>query len=68
METEIWMSVLGDYGFPAAVTFYLLYRMEKKLEQINRSVLLLSRQNPPAPEQPSFPLPPRSSKAYMHDH
>ncbi|MBU9711433.1 YvrJ family protein [Evansella tamaricis] len=32
---EIWLSIIGEYGFPIAVTFYLLYRIEKKLDQIN---------------------------------
>ena len=38
---DIWLSVLGEYGFPVAVTFYLLYRIEKKLDQLNHSVLYL---------------------------
>ena len=38
---DIWLSVIGEYGFPVAVTFYLLYRIEKKLDQLNHSVLYL---------------------------
>lgn len=40
---EAWMSLVGDYGFPIVVTFYLLYRIEKKLEQLNQSVLYLGK-------------------------
>ncbi|MDQ0254487.1 hypothetical protein J2S74_001866 [Evansella vedderi] len=40
---EIWMSLVGEYGFPIAVTFYLLYRIEKKLDQLNHSVLYLGK-------------------------
>ncbi|WP_051314775.1 YvrJ family protein [Alteribacter aurantiacus] len=63
MEMDMWLSALGDYGFPAAVTFYLLYRMERKLDQINRSVLLLyQKQTPPAMERALTALPPRTKK------
>lgn len=40
---EAWMSLVGDYGFPIVVTFYLLYRIEKKLDQLNQSVLYLGK-------------------------
>ncbi|PRO64485.1 YvrJ family protein [Alkalicoccus urumqiensis] len=36
---EQWIPLLGEYGFPAAVTFYLLHRVEKKLDRINESIL-----------------------------
>ncbi|WP_096435804.1 YvrJ family protein [Alteribacter populi] len=68
---ETWLGIVVDYGFPMAVTFYLLHRMEKKLDQINRSVLLLhhSRQwtdvnRHPYPQQTSpSPLHPEKSAA-----
>ncbi|PYZ97390.1 hypothetical protein CR205_01955 [Alteribacter lacisalsi] len=62
MELEVLMNVLGDYGFPAAVTFYLLYRMEKKLDQINRSVLLLYTHEKLNPDQSAVSLPSRSRR------
>ncbi|NJP36800.1 YvrJ family protein [Alkalicoccus luteus] len=40
---ELWMQALGEYGFPMTITFYLLYRMEKKLDVINSSILALNR-------------------------
>ncbi|MBU9723253.1 MULTISPECIES: YvrJ family protein [Bacillaceae] len=40
---EAWLSLVGDYGFPIAVTFYLLHRVEKKLDQLNQSVMYLGK-------------------------
>jgi len=37
----LWLSAIGEYGFPIVITFYLLYRIEKKLDNLNQSVLLL---------------------------
>ncbi|MDC3423497.1 YvrJ family protein [Aquibacillus sp. 3ASR75-11] len=35
---EPWMSFLTDVGFPAAVTFYLLHRIEGKLNILIDSI------------------------------
>lgn len=43
MRMEAWLSLIGEYGFPIVVTFYLLYRIEKKLDTLNQSVLYLSK-------------------------
>ncbi|MBM7097674.1 YvrJ family protein [Bacillus sp. H-16] len=62
---DVWIRVIGDYGFPAAVTFYLLYRMEKKLDQINQSVQLLyqKQMGVHVKTDPSLTaLPPRSKR------
>lgn len=40
---EVWMTVIGEYGFPIAITFYLLYRIEKKLDMLHQSVMYLAR-------------------------
>ncbi|MCE7793542.1 YvrJ family protein [Salipaludibacillus sp. CUR1] len=40
---EIWLSAAGEYGFPIVITFYLLYRIEKKLDNLNQSVLQLQQ-------------------------
>ena len=40
---EAWFSLIGEYGFPVVVTFYLLYRIEKKLDTLNQSVVYLSK-------------------------
>ncbi|MDQ0160062.1 YvrJ family protein [Alkalibacillus salilacus] len=35
---EAWISWVPDVGFPILVTFYLLHRIENKLEQLNNSI------------------------------
>jgi hypothetical protein len=32
------LSLISDVGFPVAVTFFLLYRIEEKLDQIIHSI------------------------------
>ncbi|CEI80841.1 hypothetical protein J18TS1_31720 [Oceanobacillus oncorhynchi subsp. incaldanensis] len=39
---EAWISLLTDIGFPAAVTFYLLHRVEGKLNQLIESIYSIS--------------------------
>ncbi|GAA0453151.1 YvrJ family protein [Alkalibacillus silvisoli] len=36
---EAWVNWVPDVGFPILVTFYLLHRIEKKLEQLNKSIM-----------------------------
>lgn len=33
-----WLPLISDFGFPAAVTLFLLYRIEAKLDQVIRSI------------------------------
>ncbi|MFA9559516.1 YvrJ family protein [Evansella sp. AB-rgal1] len=40
---EVWLTLVGEYGFPIVVTFSLLYRIEKKLDQLNQSVMHLGK-------------------------
>ncbi|BAC14095.1 YvrJ family protein [Oceanobacillus iheyensis] len=35
---DAWISFLTDVGFPIAVTFYLLHRIEGKLNQLIESI------------------------------
>ncbi|WP_188205629.1 YvrJ family protein [Alkalibacillus aidingensis] len=35
---ESWINWIPDVGFPILVTFYLLHRIEKKLEELNESI------------------------------
>ena len=35
---ETWMSILTDFGFPAMVTFYLLHRVEGKMNLLIESI------------------------------
>jgi hypothetical protein len=34
MEMDAWLPIIADVGFPVAVTFYLLHRVEGKLDQL----------------------------------
>lgn len=35
---EVWLPMIRDIGFPAVVTFFLLYRIEGKLDELIQSV------------------------------
>ncbi|MFS0751229.1 YvrJ family protein [Oceanobacillus sp. 1P07AA] len=35
---DAWISFLTDVGFPIAVTFYLLHRIEGKLNQLIETI------------------------------
>jgi len=35
------LPFIQDYGFPVVVTFYLLHRIEVKLDALNQSILEL---------------------------
>ncbi|GAA0305876.1 hypothetical protein GGQ92_002855 [Gracilibacillus halotolerans] len=38
---ETWVSLITDIGFPVAVTFYLMHRIENKLDTLNESIVRL---------------------------
>lgn len=38
---QTWMSLITDVGFPVAVTFYLLHRIENKLNTLIESIVAL---------------------------
>ncbi|MDX8047108.1 YvrJ family protein [Gracilibacillus sp. S3-1-1] len=38
---ETWLSIITDLGFPVAVTFYLLHRIESKLNTLIESIVTL---------------------------
>lgn len=38
---ETWLSLIKEVGFPIAVTFYLLHRIEGKLNLLIESILAL---------------------------
>ncbi|UCZ52048.1 YvrJ family protein [Bacillus shivajii] len=46
---ESWLMMISDYGFPIAITIYLLHRIEKKLDQVVNSInhLRFPEQNQP---------------------
>ncbi|RYL89350.1 YvrJ family protein [Sporolactobacillus sp. THM7-4] len=35
---DTWFAMIKDVGFPTVVTFYLLYRIEGKLDELIQSV------------------------------
>lgn len=38
---EAWLSLIKEIGFPVVVTFYLLHRIEGKLNLLIESILAL---------------------------
>ncbi|QGH36298.1 YvrJ family protein [Gracilibacillus salitolerans] len=38
---QAWISLITDLGFPVAVTFYLLHRIETKLNTLIESIVAL---------------------------
>ncbi|GAC91405.1 hypothetical protein KN10_1841 [Anoxybacillus flavithermus NBRC 109594] len=43
-KMEAYLSLLSDVGFPIAVTFYLLHRIEGKLDAVIDSIRTLGEQ------------------------
>jgi len=37
-----WVGLIGNLGFPAIVTFYLLSRFERKVENLEKVITILS--------------------------
>ncbi len=40
---DVWIDLLKDLGFPIVVTFYLLTRIEAKLEHLASSIIRLDQ-------------------------
>ncbi|PKR78456.1 YvrJ family protein [Halalkalibacillus sediminis] len=40
---EQWVSWIPEVGFPILVTFYLLHRIESRLEELNESILTIPK-------------------------
>lgn len=38
---EAWVAFVAEVSFPIAITFYLLHRIEGKLDVLNESIRLL---------------------------
>ena len=38
---ETWLSFVTEVGFPVVITFYLLHRIEEKLDVLNESIRVL---------------------------
>jgi hypothetical protein len=42
IDVPVWVTLLGNFGFPIAITIYLFARFEKKLENLENVILQLS--------------------------
>lgn len=42
IEMPQWISMLGNFGFPIAITIYLFIRFEKKIENLESVILQLA--------------------------
>ncbi|MBO2536282.1 MULTISPECIES: YvrJ family protein [Rummeliibacillus] len=42
-DFPLWVSLLGNFGFPIAITIYLFLRFEKKFEKLENVILDLSK-------------------------
>ncbi|MDI7744104.1 YvrJ family protein [Lysinibacillus fusiformis] len=41
---EEWVRIIQEIGFPIVVSFYLLYRIEAKLEAIHAALVSMNHQ------------------------
>ncbi len=41
-EIPLWVALLGNFGFPIAITVYLFLRFEKKLEKLGDIIMQLA--------------------------
>ncbi|MEH6908862.1 MULTISPECIES: YvrJ family protein [Neobacillus] len=41
-EIPLWVALLGNFGFPIAITIYLFLRFEKKLEKLGEVIIQLA--------------------------
>lgn len=42
LNTSEIITIIGNFGFPIAITVYLFIRFEKKIENLEKSILILS--------------------------
>jgi hypothetical protein len=41
VEVPQWITIVGNFGFPIAITIYLFLRFEKKLERLETVIIQL---------------------------
>ncbi|WP_081704461.1 MULTISPECIES: YvrJ family protein [Sediminibacillus] len=41
-DFPLWVTLLGNFGFPIAVTVYLFFRFERKIENLETVIYELS--------------------------
>ncbi|WP_075618774.1 YvrJ family protein [Paenisporosarcina indica] len=44
LDVSLWTTILGNFGFPIAITVYLFYRFEKKLEKLETVIVELNEE------------------------
>lgn len=42
INPQPWITVIGNFGFPIAITIYLFIRFEKKIEKLEVVIIELS--------------------------
>ena len=42
MVASDWLTIIGNFGFPISITIYLFIRFERKIENLETSILQLS--------------------------
>jgi hypothetical protein len=44
LDVSVWTTLMGNFGFPIAITIYLFYRFEKKLEKLETVIFALNEE------------------------
>ncbi len=42
LDVPVWTTILVNFGFPIAITIYLFYRFEKKIEKLEGVIFELN--------------------------
>lgn len=42
LDVPLWVTIIGNFGFPIAITIYLFYRFERKIEKLEDVVSQLN--------------------------
>jgi YvrJ protein family len=42
-EIPVWIALIGNFGFPIAITVYMFLRFEKKLEKLGDVIMELAK-------------------------
>ena len=43
IDAQLWITAIGNFGFPVAMTIYLFIRFEKKIEGLELVIIDLSK-------------------------
>ncbi len=38
LDLPLWTTILGNFGFPIAITIYLFWRFERKIENLEETI------------------------------